>query len=1139
MNTRLNQRLLDSLPGWSRTIGLILVSLGCIVLVGWQFNIAELKSILPGLATMKANTAIGFLFAGLALLLENKQTTRSRLFVIRMSAGIVALLGLFTLGEYIFDTNLGIDQLLYRDLQTPTGSYPGRMSITTALNFGLLGIALLLIDVESKRGIRPAQFLALIATAIASTALIGYLYGVESLYSIGAYSSMALPTALGFAAFTLGVLFARPQAGWMDIVSSEAIGGVILRRFIPFAIILPVVLGWLRLWGERAGFYDSNFGLALMVILSVVFLSVIIWLNAQWLNEVESERRQAEFALQGSESVKAGVLESALDCIITINHQGRIIEFNPAAQATFGYSLQDVLGREIVQLIIPPAFREQHRLGLNRYLTTGESRILGKRIEMPALRADGSQFPVELTITRVADSDPPVFTGFLRDITKRKQAEEALRERERQLTALITSLDDIIFEFDEQGTYLNVWTGDENMLAQPKAQLLGRRINDVLGEENGRPFSEAVKRVLVSGRSEIIEYPLQVLGGQRWFMARVSPIFAQDMPQRTASMLIRDITDQKRATESLRETEEYAQSLLRLSRRLERAQMYSEALAAALDEVKVVVGFQNIWIYLLSEDRQQFRLLTTTGGKSLEIADDFPSLTIKGDSFLEEIVEGRDIVVVEDARIDPRTNKDIVAQLGNRTIVNVPIRLMERHLGAFGTGSFGDEGVHVPTSTQLDYLRALASHMAVTLDRIQLLNERRQAEEKLRRLNEELEHRVAERTQQLKRLNQELEDYGKEIQSIFDSMTTLNAKVAPDGRLLLVNKIAAQASGLSLDELMKTNFLEGPWWAFDMEVQNRVRDAFAQARSGTAINYDEKIFVFGQVLNINFSLTPMLGNDERVEYILAEARDITRLKEVEETLQARTAQLEAANQELDAFSYSVSHDLRAPLRSIDGFSQALLEDYGQQLPVDGRGYLERIRKAAQHMAALIDDLLNLSRVTRAPMQTFPVDLSKLARAIAMELQSTQSERKAKFKIAPDLKVRGDTHLLRAVLQNLLSNAWKYTSKREQAEIEFGSKQEGDAIIYFVRDNGAGFNMMYAGKLFSAFQRLHAAADFPGTGVGLATVQRILHRHGGRIWAEAEVDRGATFFFTLPTSRAGRRVTPHEKDTISRRAKQII
>jgi PAS domain S-box-containing protein len=243
-------------------------------------------------------------------------------------------------------------------------------------------------------------------------------------------------------------------------------------------------------------------------------------------------------------------------------------------------------------------------------------------------------------------------------------------------------------------------------------------------------------------------------------------------------------------------------------------------------------------------------------------------------------------------------------------------------------------------------------------------------------------------------------------------------------------------------------------------------------------------------------------------------RDLTERKRTDELLRRHTAQLEAANAELDAFAYSVSHDLRAPLRSIDGFSQALLEDYAGRLDAAGQDYLQRVRAATQRMATLIDDLLNLSRVTRSEMTIAPVDLSQLARELATELASGDPERHVEIVIAPDVAVRADRGLLRVVLHNLMGNAWKFTGKRNDARIEIGVVAADGERAYYVRDNGAGFDMAYATKLFGAFQRLHRTTEFPGTGVGLATVQRIIHRHGGRVWAESAVGRGATFYFTL-------------------------
>jgi len=242
--------------------------------------------------------------------------------------------------------------------------------------------------------------------------------------------------------------------------------------------------------------------------------------------------------------------------------------------------------------------------------------------------------------------------------------------------------------------------------------------------------------------------------------------------------------------------------------------------------------------------------------------------------------------------------------------------------------------------------------------------------------------------------------------------------------------------------------------------------------------------------------------------------------QLEERVAERTAALAAVNKELEAFAYSVSHDLRAPLRGMDGFSQALLEDYASQLDATGQDYLRRVRAGSQRMGYLIDDLLKLSRLTRTEMQWERVDLSALAHEIAADLRRTQPERQVEFVIADGVVASGDARLLRVVLENLLGNAWKFTSKQALARIEFGHAEGEGESVYFVRDNGAGFDMAYAGRLFGAFQRLHSTTEFEGTGIGLATVQRIIHRHGGRAWAEGAVDQGATFYFALAAEGEG-------------------
>ncbi len=359
--------------------------------------------------------------------------------------------------------------------------------------------------------------------------------------------------------------------------------------------------------------------------------------------------------------------------------------------------------------------------------------------------------------------------------------------------------------------------------------------------------------------------------------------------------------------------------------------------------------------------------------------------------------------------------------------------------------------------------------------------------------------------------------------------TTAEAVITVDAsqRIILFNQSAERIFGYSADEMLGqtldrllppgvmerhgrfiTDFAEGQDIARGMG--ERQGSLYARHKDGT-------------VFPIEASISKLTEGEQSVLTVFIQ--DITERKQAEEAIQRlneeleqrvaeRTQQLEVINKELEAFSYSVSHDLRAPLRAMDGFSQALLEDYRDKMDDEGQEYLTLIRSESQRMGQLIDDLLDLSRLTRTELNREEINLSDLVSDIAGELQRHDRERAVEFVIEDGLWVCADSHLMRVALQNLVNNAWKYTSKQAVARIEFVSTRDNNRTVYVIRDNGVGFDMNYVHKLFGAFQRLHSAAEFEGNGIGLATVQRVIHQHGGIIWAQGAVNEGASFFFTL-------------------------
>ncbi len=414
----------------------------------------------------------------------------------------------------------------------------------------------------------------------------------------------------------------------------------------------------------------------------------------------------------------------------------------------------------------------------------------------------------------------------------------------------------------------------------------------------------------------------------------------------------------------------------------------------------------------------------------------------------------------------------------------------------------------------------------------EMLTQIQERDTALQRAHDELEKRVEERTKELqeeiserKRAEEALRESEARFRSVAQSANDAIISADSSGNIVSWNRGAQTIFGYTEREVLGK--------PLTVLMPERYRDAHQKGVERMSLTGQSRII--GKTIELYgvrkdgsefpFELSLATFKTGEGTFFSGILRDITERKRAEEEIRGlnveleqrvidRTAQLAAANKELEAFSYSVSHDLRAPLRVIDGFSQVLLKNCLDKLDPQSQNYLQRVRAASQRMGHLIDDLLNLSRMTRSELRREAVDLSALVKAIARDLQQAQPERQVTFVIAEGLVANGDPRLLRVVLENLLANAWKFTGGLPRSRIEFGRAYHDGKVAYFVRDDGAGFNMAYGDKLFGAFQRLHSRTEFEGTGIGLATVQRVIHRHGGRVWAEGAIGKGATFYFTL-------------------------
>ncbi len=762
--------------------GAIVILAGVATLVGWTLGAASLSALLPGLVPMNPATAVCFILAGVSLCLSTAARGDQRA---RRAATLCALAVLLVasirLGGYLAGLDAGIDQLLFRDRLLTVPFAPNRMAPNTAVSFLMVALALLLLDVKTPGGWHPGQSLSVIVVIVSVLAITGYTYGEMALVRMPSYIPMALNTALAFAALSIGTLLARPTQGFMGVITSSGAGGTAARRLVLAAIIIPWTLAWLRLRGQHAGFYGTEFGASLMAVSTMLLLVFVAVWNAKRLERSDLDRRRAAECLRESEQRLQSILDNTTALIYLKDVEGRLLFVNRRCEEVFHIPKDEAVGKTYHDFF-PGEMADASRANDLRVLASGQP----LEMEELAVHDDGVHTYVSVKFPLIDSGGVPyAVCGISTDITARKQMEVALRESDERLNLALSSA--------SVGTW--TWNIVEDTI------IWDDHIHRLFGLEPG------------------------TFGG----------------------------------------------------------------------------AYEDAMRMLHPDDRDR-----------------------------------------------------VAREVANAVELDAPY---------------------------------------------------------------DTEHRV----------------------------------VWPDGG---VHVLGARGKVY--------------------------RDEDGHALRMTGVCWD-----------------------------------ITERKRADEQLRERTLELQAANEALGSFTYSVSHDLRAPLRAIDGYARILLEDHTAHLDAEGQRVLGVICDNARSMGRLIDDLLAFSRLGRKELEKTPLDLAALAQSVVEELRRLEPDRCVGVTAGPLVPALADGNMMRQVLVNLLGNAWKFTRNRSEATIEIGCTREAGETIYFVKDNGAGFEMEYAGKLFGVFQRLHRAEEFEGTGVGLAIVQRIVQRHGGRVWAEGAVDRGASFYFTLP------------------------
>ena len=792
-------------------------------------------------------------------------------------------------------------------------------------------------------------------------------------------------------------------------------------------------------------------------------------------------------------SLLAGVLESAMDAIITVNQRQEIVLFNQAAERMFGWPRHAVM-RQPFEKLIPERFRPDHAAWSDLF---GGASSITPETEKPArtrhgLRANGEEFPIDVSVSQVATLKGSLSTAIVRDVTGIKLAEQALVESEQRFAALFASAPAPMWVFDRAGQkFLKVNQAAIAAYGYTAIEFLSMTLPDIHADA-AQVFPQSDKTETVQGRQGIHQHRRK--DGALFFVDVVArPI--QYAGQAACFVVAMDTTAQVRAEQELQD------HLFTLQRAADAAQAITlhrtlEGMTQELaDQARGVIGADQASVSL-AIDGDWARAI-----EAFSLSGDYAALRDQlalphGTGIFLRGLHGTRPVRMTQAEVQAHPGWQAFGSFASRERLlrgwlAVPLTGCDgRHIGLLQlsckhTGEFSRQDEYVVT--ELAQLACIAAKNACLMQEVS-------------QLNTGLEKMVAERTLALARQEALFRVLAEQAPQVI--WTT-----DPKGEVTYVNSAWFELMGGQLQD-----WTERQWVAVlhpeDSYLLKR-KWVLAQKNQSPFSGVRRWLCKDGSVHTMVYRASPVRDEQGGVAFWVGIDADVTEFMLVE-------AALRRSNEELEAFSYSVSHDLRTPLNTINGFSSLLAKQLTGDNNEKVHHYLARIQHGVVQMGGLIGDLLSLAQVSRTPLRYGPVDLSKMAGAILDEWQACQPERSVRTHIAAGLVVQGDAALLKVAMENLLSNALKFSARQDHALISVGQERDIAGLpVFFVRDNGAGFDMANAEKLFLPFERLHASSDYPGTGIGLATVGRVIRHHGGRLWAESAPGQGATFYFTLP------------------------